>query len=189
MVSRVVVKPTPLAILAVLAIAYATVFIPNPVRRKGFDPHAARPRVVEELISARQFSQALPLALELQRSFPNEAEVAFWVAAIHHGLGDSQAEATALEDYARLSSTLAAACPALPAAYERLGDRPRAVAAYERCLQQDPQDPDRVSDLAGAYQASGRTAEALELYRHAVALDPYNPSLARRLAALDGDGP
>ena len=182
-------KPTPLAVLAVLAIAYATVFVPNPFRRTGFDPLAARPRVVEELISARQFSQALPLALELRRSFPNEAEVAFWVASIHHGLGDGQAEAAALEAYARLSSTLAGACPALPAAYERLGDRPRAVAAYERCLQLNPQDPDRVSDLAAAYQASGRTPEALELYRHAVALDPYNPLLAQRLAALDGDRP
>ena len=182
-------KPTPLAILVVLAVAYAAIFVPNPFRRRGFDPLGSRPRIVEKLISARQFSQALPLAQELRRSFPNEAQVAFWVASIHHGLGDSQAEASALEDYARLSSTLAGSCPALPAAYARLGDGPRAVAVYERCLQQDPQDPDRLSDLAAAYEASGRTADALELYRRAISLDPYNPSLAHRIATLDGDRP
>jgi tetratricopeptide (TPR) repeat protein len=170
---------TPTALLLVLALAYALIFVPvDRLRQRGFDPLAARPRVVEELLSAGQFAQALPLALELRTGFPREPEVLVWLAAIHHGLHDDRAEAAAWEEYLRMSSVPAAACPALPDAYTRIGSTSKALAAFERCLQQSPNDPDRMVDLAAAYEKAGRANDAVELYRQAAALDPYDPALA-----------
>jgi len=175
---------TPTALLLVLAIAYALIFMPvDALRSRGFDPLAPRPRVVEQLLSAGQFAQALPLALELRTGFPREPEVLVWLATIHRGLHDDRGEAAAWEDYLQLSPTSAAACPALPETYERLGSTSKALAAYERCLQQSPDDPERMVDLADAYKKAGRGEEALDLYRQGAALDPYDPALAQYAAA------
>ena len=179
---------TPLGLLIVLFLAYAAIFVPvDQFRHQGFDPLAPRPRIVERLISTRQFAQALPLALELRAGFPNEPEIIVWLATIHHGLQDDRSEAGAWEDYLRVSKTSSATCPALPEAYTRLGDALKAVTAYVRCLKEAPQDPDRMADLAAAYERTGRIAEAVDLYREAAALDPYNPAVIKRLASL-GEG-
>ena len=178
----------PTALLLVLFLGYATVFVRLPAAGFGlgqrFDPFASRPRIVEQMIVANQFAQALPLAVELRRSFPNEPQVISWVAVIHRGLKAWVAEASAWEDYVRLSPTPAAACPALPEAYGRLGKVEQALASYERCAKLDPQNADRLFDLGHAYQRSGRASEAIALYRQAAALDPYNPVLTDRIAAL-----
>ncbi len=186
-------KRLPTWLLLGLFLGYATVFIRLPASGFGlrpvFDPLAPRPRLVEQLIVAKQFEQALPLVVDLHRTFPREPQVIAWLAIIHSKLGSTEEEATAWENYVRISRTPAIACPALPEAYARLGDEQQALAAYERCVTFDPQDPDRLFDLANAYRRSNRTSAALELYRQAVSLDPYNPVLSERLSSLSEGRP
>jgi hypothetical protein len=102
--------------LLALAAAYLVVLVgaPHGAERSSFDPLATRCRTVEQLIVARQFREALPLALELRGSFPDEPQVSYWLASIHHGLGDTAAEARACQDYVRLTALPASgACASL----------------------------------------------------------------------------
>ncbi|PWT80242.1 MAG: hypothetical protein C5B57_12530 [Blastocatellia bacterium] len=178
----------PAAIIVALFLAYlifvARIPLPGLRRHSAFDPLAARPHAVESLIVAKEYAAALPLALELRRSFPDEPQLIYWIAVIQRGLHDWSAEAQALEEYVRASATPEEACPALPEAYSHLGAASEALTAYERCLQFDPSDPDRLIDLAIAYERSERVREAIALYRRAAALDPFNPVLASRLSPL-----
>jgi tetratricopeptide (TPR) repeat protein len=182
------VKRIPTTLLVVLFLGYVTVFVRVPAAglrlRPVFDPFEPRPRLVEQLIVGRQYAKALALAKELRVSFPNEPQVISELATIYHGLNNSKEEAAAWEDYLRVSGATAVACPALPDAYQRLGDRQQALKSYERCLVLDPENADRMLDLADAYQRSGRSSDAAELYLRASAVDPYNPVLAARIASL-----
>jgi tetratricopeptide (TPR) repeat protein len=182
------VKRLPTWLLLGLFLGYATVFVRLPTSgyslRPVFDPLAPRPRIVQQMIVAEQFAQALPLVVELRRSFPNEPQIIAWLAMIHRELSTPRAEASAWEDYVRVSRTPAIACPALPEAYARLGDEQQALAAYERCVAFDPREPDRLLDLANAYRRSNLTSAALELYRQAASLDPYNRALAQQLSSV-----
>jgi len=172
----------PTALLLALGLGYAIVLVRVPTGfgpGRTFEPLEPRPRVVSQLIAARQFAEALPLAVELRQSYPDEPEIVYWLAAIHHGLSAWRDEAAAWEDYIRVSATPEAACPALPEAYARLGDVSKTLAAYERCRALDPQNPDRLFDLAIAYERSGRGSDAIPLYRQAAALDPHDPALGK----------
>jgi tetratricopeptide (TPR) repeat protein len=187
------VKRLPTWLLLGLFLGYATVFIRLPTSGYGlhpaFDPLAPRPRIVEQMIVAKQFARALPLVVELRRTFPSEPQIIAWLAMIHRGLSAPRAEASAWEDYVRISGTPAVACPALPEAYARLGDERQALAAYERCVAFDPREPDRLFDLANAYRRSNLTSAALELYRQAASLDPYNPALSQQLSSVSEGRP
>jgi tetratricopeptide (TPR) repeat protein len=182
------VKRIPTTLLVVLFLGYAAVFVRVPAAglrlRPVFDPFEPRPRLVEQLIVAKQYAKALPLAQELRVSFPNEPQIASELATIFRGLNDSEAEASAWEDYLRASGAPAVTCPALPEAYRRAGDPQQALKSYERCLALDPQNADRMFDLADAYERAGRSSEALELYRRAAGLDPFNPVVTSRIASL-----
>ena len=124
-------------VLAAVCAAYAAVLMPPSTWRltgaSPFDPLSPRPREIEELIVAGRFADALPIAVELQRAYPEEALVAYWLAAINRGLARPDAEAAAWEVYVRRSHAPAEACPAWPDAYTRLGQLDRARAAAERC--------------------------------------------------------
>jgi tetratricopeptide (TPR) repeat protein len=182
------VKRIPTTLLVVLFLGYATVFVRVPAAglrlRPVFDPFEPRPRMVEQLIVARQYAKALPLAQALRASFPNEPQIVAELATIFRGLNDSEAEAAAWEDYLRLSGAPAVACPALPEAYRRDGDLGQALRSYEQCLALDPENADRLFDLADAYERSERSSEAIELYRRAAASDPFNPVVTARIASL-----
>jgi tetratricopeptide (TPR) repeat protein len=167
--------------LAYLAFV-ARIPLPGFRGHQAFDPLAPRPHEVERLIVAKEYAAALPLALELRRSFPNEPQLMYWTAVIQQGLNDWSAEAEAWEEYVRASATPEEACPALPEAYSHLGAGSQALTAYERCSQFNPSDPDRLIDLANAYERSERVSEAIALYRQAAALDPFNPVLTSRFS-------
>jgi len=175
------------ALIAALFLTYAAVILRVPAWGSGakFDPLDRRPHRVESLIVAGRFDEALPLAVELRRNFPNEPEPAFWLATIQSGLGRGEAEADAWEEYARLSSEPLDACPAWPDAYARLGRADSALATYERCAALDPRDPERLRDLAAAYMRAGRPDAASEALRRAAMLDPDNPALQDR-AGVNG---
>jgi tetratricopeptide (TPR) repeat protein len=182
------VKRIPTTLLVLLFLGYATVFVRVPAAglrlRPVFDPFEPRSRLVEQLIVARQYAKALPLAQDLRVSFPNEPQIVSELAAIFHGLNDSAAEAAAWEDYLRLSGAPAVACPALPDAYRRAGHLGQAVTSYERCLALEPENADRLFDLADAYERAERISEAIALYWRAAASDPFNPIVTTRIARL-----
>ena len=82
-------------LLVALLAAYAAVFLPGAVRTFGaasFDPLQPRPRAVEELLVAKRFADALPLATELRGAFPSEPLPAYWLARINAGLQKPQAD-------------------------------------------------------------------------------------------------
>src|SRR5262249_6786290 len=178
----------PTAIIVALFLAYLAFVarIPSPGFRghQAFARLAPRPHEVERFIVAKEYAAALPLALELRRSFPDEPQLMYWTAVIQQGLNDWSAEAKAWEEYVRASPTPEEACPALPEAYSHLGAASQALTAYERCSRFTPSDPDRLIDLANAYEGSERVTEAIALYRQAAALDPFNPVLTSRLSTL-----
>jgi len=176
-------------LLGALLLAYAAVVFRVPARGAAskFDPLDRRPHRVESLIVGARYAEALPLALELRRNFPNDPEPAFWLATIQRGLGRTGAEVEAWEDYARLSPEPLDACPAWPEAYTRIGRGDRALAIYERCaVTLDPRDPARWADLADAYTRAGRPQAAVEALRRAAALDPDNPALQNWKANVNG---
>jgi tetratricopeptide (TPR) repeat protein len=153
-----------------------------------FDPFLPIARSVELRIGERRFAEALPLANSLARTYPTEPLVAYWRGQIARGLGDAPAEAAAWEDFVRLSTAPADACPALAEAYARAGKAPEALRAYERCAQFAPDDPDRLADLGDGYARAGRRADAHAAFARALALDPENPALAARTSALESEG-
>jgi tetratricopeptide (TPR) repeat protein len=181
------VKRIPTTLLVVLFLGYASVFVRVPAAglrlRPVFDPFEPRPRLVEQMIVAKEYEKALPLAQGLRKSFPNEPQIISELATIFRGLNEPAAEAAAWEDYLRVSGAPAVACPALPEAYRRFGDLRQALRSYERCLALDPENADRLFDLANAYERSERPSEAIALYRRAAALDPFNPAVKARVTS------
>jgi tetratricopeptide (TPR) repeat protein len=151
------------------------------VGERHLDALAPQPRSVEQAIGERRFADALPVALELQRTHEDEPLVAYWLATIFHGLDRPRDEVAAWETYIRLSSAPAEACPAIADAYQRLGDRARALELYRRCVDYDPREPDRLVDLGAACERERKFDQALVAYRSAARLDPHNPMLARRI--------
>ena len=121
------------ALLAAHALVLGRGAVAGLVSASRFDPLAAQPASVEQLIVARRFADALPRANDLHTRYPDEPLVAYWLATINHGLDQPRAEASAWEDYVRTSKAPAEACPAWPDAYARLGDRARAQTASTRC--------------------------------------------------------
>jgi Flp pilus assembly protein TadD len=158
---------------------------------RWFDPidsiRFCRSRAPSSSASAGRFAEAQPLAETLAHTYPNEPLIAFWRAQIGHGLGRAAAEASAWEDYVRLSTTPAEACPALAEAHARAGRVDAALDAYERCAGFAPDDSDRLIDLGDAYQRAGRSHDAAAAFARALPLDPDNPWLAERLSQLQVD--
>src|SRR5262249_7628106 len=116
------------------------------VQRGRYDPFLPAARALEHRVEEGRFVEALPLALDLRRSFRSEPEVALLLARVHHGLGDPVNEASAWETYVTLSSTPAEACPALTEAYARAGRRDAAQTASARCDDFERRDPLSGSD-------------------------------------------
>jgi hypothetical protein len=69
----------------------------------ALDPLAPGPRRVEAAIASRRFADALPLAADLRRVYPNEPLVAYWLAEIYGGLGRAEDEASAWKSYRELA--------------------------------------------------------------------------------------
>jgi predicted Zn-dependent protease len=179
--------------LAILLLAYATVFVrlPSFDATRTFDPLDRRGREVERAIEERRFADALPILRDLQAAHPDNATIAYWSAEVHRGLDDTGEEARALEQMLRLTAHADAVCPALPEAYARGGDRKRALDAYERCAATSPDDPERWVDLGVASAAAGLTVDAERAFERSRALDPSNPRLpaAGSSDAEPGEGP
>ena len=152
-------------------------------RSTRMDVVGARAREVEQAIASARFSAALPVALELRETYPDEPLVELWLAAVYRGLDRPRDEAASWERFIVLGSAPAEACPGLADAYAR-ADGSRAVASYQRCVDMDPRDAERLIDLAMALERAGQGKEALEAWHRAGQLDPKHPAVARRLEQL-----
>ena len=107
--------------------------IADRLRRGAFDPLLPAARLLEQRLAEDRFAEALPLAVDLDRAYPREAQVAFWLARIHHGLKDPAGEAAAWEQYVDHSPAPEEACPAWPEAYARAGREAEALDARQQC--------------------------------------------------------
>jgi Flp pilus assembly protein TadD len=114
--------------------------------------------------------------------------ILYWLGEVYRGLGDASSEAAAWQQYARLSSTPAEVCPALPLALTKIGDAPGALQAYETCVGWEPDDPERLVDLAAEYERRGRMDLARATYQRVLTADPGDPRIARRMTALADAG-
>ncbi len=171
-------------LVALLAVYLATALrgvVGELARRGQFDPFLPLARAVEQRVEEQRFSEALPLATDLRRTYPREPQLAYWLARIQQGLHDTPREIEAWEDYVRLSTDPADACSALPDAYDRIGRASDALRAYQHCASLDSSDSDRLIDLGDAYARNGRARDALREFERAQALDSGNPFLADRM--------
>ena len=171
-------------LLAIYLASHVRSLVGGVLRRGEFDPFLPAARALEQRVGEGRFADALPLARELERTYPRDAQVAFWRARVHHGLNDSRSEAAAWERYIALSSAPEEACPALAEAYARAGRPAESLQAYERCAAFDDGDVGRLVDLGEAYARAHRTRDAIAQYERAASIDPGDPNLVSRMTAL-----
>jgi tetratricopeptide (TPR) repeat protein len=178
------------ATLAVLAAGYGWLWLSlgQSSLDRRFDPLSPAGRHVEQAIESGQFADALPVALALQRSFPNQPQIWYWLAEIHHGLSQPEAEADAWTNFVSMSPARPAACPQWPEAHARAGHEAEAIQAYEQCASFAPDDPERLIDLADALASRRRVDAARAAYARAATLDRSDPRPALRLRALSPGG-
>jgi len=181
-----------LVLAAVLLSSYGVAF----VERHGLgtaahhlDPLQPEAREVERAIANSRFADALRIATDLEKTYPQEPLVAYWLAAIYHGMDSPRDEAQAWERYMQSSSMPDEACPRIGQLYEDLGDRARALNEYERCAALDPRRPDRLVDLAEAAERFGDVARARNAFGRAAELDPTDVSVAEHLRRLSRKAP
>jgi tetratricopeptide (TPR) repeat protein len=65
----------------------------------------------------------------------------------------------------------------LAEAYDAANDSTRALGAFERCLDVDPDNPDALLFVGRAYQGAGRATEARRALEKAIAIAPNYPDL------------
>ena len=80
-----------------------------PERSTRMDVVGPRAREVERAIASGRFSAALPMALELRGTYPDEPLVELWLAAIYRGLDRPGDEAASWERFISLGSAPAEA--------------------------------------------------------------------------------
>ena len=177
-------KRTALLLMLLAAYAAATARLAGVGAADRLDAVAPPSRFVEQALGERRFADALPVALELQHVYPDEPLPAYWLAAIFRGLDRPRDEIDAWDTFIRVSASPAQACPGLAQAYERTGNRKRAIEEYRLCAAADPREPDFLADLGAAWERQGQHGDALAAYGSAARLDPANPELARRIGEL-----
>jgi len=167
-------------VLVVLLVGYVAAFVRLPSFNRGvraFEPLGARGREAETAIEDRRFADALPIVRDLAVEHGSDPVIAYWLAEIHRGLGRADDEAQAWEHVFELTESADFACPSLPEAYTRAGDRERALHAYERCASAGGDDAERWLDLGAAYAAAGRSTDAAAAFEKSRTLDGSNPRL------------
>jgi tetratricopeptide (TPR) repeat protein len=73
---------------------------------------------------------------------------------------------------------------ALGAAYEQLKDLKKAIAAYQRAVNQDPDNADATRALATAELADNQLAPALKLFQQMIAADPEDAAALDRISEI-----
>ena len=106
------------AVLLALLAAYVAATIGPALEHgagRGFDALAPESRFVEQAIGEHRFEDALPVAVQLRRTYTAEPLVAYWLATIYHGLGRAADARSSWDDFQRLSGSPDGANPSTEA--------------------------------------------------------------------------
>lgn len=124
-----------------------------------------------------RYAEALEPTQRLTEKMPSQAKYFARLATIQHELQKYSDEARSWEGVFAASPTPSDACPAIGQAYEAAKDEARALNAYERCAEVDPENPDSLLFLGRAYNGASRAADARRVLEKAVAMSPDYPDL------------
>lgn len=128
---------TRLALLLGILAAYAAVLGRGPAARafggRGFDVMSPQAAAVEQFIAAGRFDEALPIAKSLRAKYPDEPQVAYWIATVQQRLGHYAEAAEAWSEYVQTSAAPGDACPWWPEAYVASSQPDRARTAVAKC--------------------------------------------------------
>jgi tetratricopeptide (TPR) repeat protein len=127
---------------------------------------------VDRLVAGRQFSEALPLALDNRERYPNSAAAAWQLARVYQGLGAPGDEAAAWEAYLQTSPPTGEVCLSLSDDYHQLGRPRQVIATVNRCLALDDRQPELLGDASAAYLEVGDRLAAVAALERALAIDP-----------------
>lgn len=179
------------AVLAVVGALYAAVLWPaSPAGSADrVDPLSPPLRSIELALRDARPAEALQLAAAAAQQYPRDPFLKYLEATALQQLSRWEDEAKAWEAYIDLSDTPGAACPAVAVAHEQRGDDRRALEWWRRCVAIEPEEPERLVDLADALARRGLTREARDRYDQARVLDPGNPGLTHAIAGLGADEP
>lgn len=176
-------------VLAVVAALYAAVLWPSSPAGSAdrVDPLSPPLRSIELALRDARPAEALQLAAAASQQYPRDPFLKYLEATALQQLSRWEDEARAWEAYVAVSDTPGAACPAVAVAHERQGDDGLALEWWRRCAAFEPDEPERLVDLAEALARHGLMRDARERYAQARALDPGNPGLERAFAALGAE--
>lgn len=143
------------------------------------------------LMNAGNYQDALPCVLKLREVYPGNHIYIEMAAQVYDHLGIYDKEAELWEEYLDRAPTPVTACPRIGQAYWKQGKQKEALAAFERCLAYDPDNPDSIFFLAHALETSGQSERAGELYERGSKMAPAYTDLelgrARFLLHHDGN--
>jgi tetratricopeptide (TPR) repeat protein len=173
-----------------LAWFYLGLFVARPPAPAGPGVLAARDTaaLVAEArahLRGKRPAQALPLLERLHQQAPTNHIYSADLAETYRALSRFADEARAWDDYVASAPLAQEACPAWPRAWEHAGDPRRSLAAYRRCHELDPSDPDGIFFLALALEHQQQPDQARALYAEGVRLSPAYDDMAIGLARLD----
>lgn len=176
--------------LCIVAVFLAFLFLKPGFFKAGIKLSADDSRKLNEEaksdISDGKYQDALKPLLRLNRAYPDNHIYLQQLAESYDHLNQPKEEAEYWEKYIDHSPTPLVGCPALPRAYEKLGDshEKEIIAAYERCLALDPTNTDSIFFLAHYLENAGQADRAAELYQKGIVLSPTYADLRLGLARI-----
>jgi tetratricopeptide (TPR) repeat protein len=131
-----------------------------------------------------RWNDALGPTRTLVERFPRQHVYLMRLAEIHHALGQFAEEAETWEQFMEHAPLPADACPQIGFAYRNIGQREKALAAFERCLEADRSDPELAFFVGLGHEWLAKFEPAKEHYDRAIALVGTHHDSAVGLARL-----
>lgn len=160
---------------ALLLAAYYVILIVHPFPGAAAADDSGTRALIESsrtLFEAKRFADALPPTAELTTRFPSQAVYHDRHARILHELNRPAEEAQAWERLLEVSATPVDGCPMIGDAYAQAGQADQALAAYLRCADLPPQNPDFLLAAGQLLLKANRNAEARAAFERGLALAP-----------------
>jgi Putative Zn-dependent protease, contains TPR repeats len=152
---------------------------PSGPKRSAVDAaSAAMYRACQQALQDQDWAKAAGLASKLRTTYPESDIYARVLAKAYHGLKRYDEEARVWESYMLIAPTPVDACPSVGNAWQKAGNSTKALQAFKRCWQLEPQNSDGIFNYALALERSGNSAEAATLYRAGLAQAPNNYDLS-----------
>lgn len=167
------------ACLLVLA-GYVALLVMHPARvapkgmaKPAIDAQsAAMYKACEQALEAHDWAKAAGLASKLRALYPENHIYARDLALAKHGLGQYAEEAKVWESYMLIAPIPVHGCPDVGNAWQKAGNATKALQAFKRCWQLEPQNSDMIFNFARALERMGQNAEAAAMYRAGLLQSP-----------------